>query len=81
MPQLRLMSFISYTINKSGMRTYVIYGRASARPTLSKEFDRLQWLKVLEIEECAQDTMQIPSTLETLFQPQNNAYVFNHKNT
>ena len=81
MLQLRLVSYISHTINKPRTYAYVIYGQANAQTTLSKEFDRLQWLKVLEIEECAQDTMQIPSTLETLFQPQNNAYVFNHKNT
>ena len=48
------------------MRTYVIYGQAGAQPTLSKESDRLQWLKVLEIEGCSPDSLQQPSTLESI---------------
>lgn len=42
---------------------YVIYGRSGIQPTLSKVFDKLQWLRLLEIEECPQDLLQIPSAL------------------
>ncbi|CAI9288836.1 unnamed protein product [Lactuca saligna] len=64
-----LIPYISHTTNKPGTRAYVICGRVGAQLTLSKEFDRLQQLKVLEIENFSQDSMQIPSTLEPFDTP------------
>lgn len=49
------------------MYAYVIYGRVAEQPNLSKEFDKLQRLKVLEIKGCSQDLLQKPSTLETIY--------------
>lgn len=53
----KIVPYISHTTNKHGMRAYVIYGRAGEQPTLIKVIDRLQWLRVLEIEECSQDSL------------------------
>ena len=48
------------------MRAYVTYVRASEQPSLSDEFDRLQWLRVLEIEGSSQNMLRIPCILESL---------------
>lgn len=50
-----------------------IYGQVGAEPTLRKVFEILQWLRSLEVDECSQDSLQISSTLESLYLLQNNA--------